>query len=249
MLKYVFALLVFLLPLHAQSIVNIEKINIEQDDKPFQGEIGLDFSGASGNSDTQAISLASRMQWNNDSTQFVVIKYDYAKSSDVLSADKTFFHYRNIFSSAGQRSPELYFQLQNDEFKLLKIRSLLGAGYRFKLNSNSSDSSSRLGAGVFYSQEEYNDIKNSIEEVARLNLYYTYQLKINNTTHFVSTTYYQPDIENTSDYRALEQASLEFNLSEDLLYYLTVDISYDNHPVDNIEKDDTSYKSGIKYRF
>jgi len=248
MFKYLLSVVLFVFSSPVLAIVNIEKINIEDDKEPVQGEVGLDFSGSSGNSDTQAVSLAGRVQWNNQSTQFVVLKYDYAESADVLSADKTFLHYRNIFSSHGSRSPELFLQLQNDEFKLLKLRTLIGGGYRFKL-ANTKNGYSRLGAGLFYSEEEYTDSTNSIEEVTRLNLYFTYQLKINNTTNFVTTTYYQPDIENTSDYRALEQAGFEFKLSDDLLYFLTVDISYDNDPVDDIEKDDTSYKSGIKYRF
>jgi len=248
MFKFFISSSLFLYSCTVLAIVNIEKINIEEDKESFQGEVSVDFSGASGNSDTQAISLAGRMQWNNSLTQFVVLKYDYAKSADILSADKTFLHYRNILSPTINYSPEVFFQLQNDEFKSLKIRTLLGAGYRFKLAAK-QNSYSRLGAGLFYSEEEYNDLDNSIEEVIRFNLYYTYQLKINKTTNFITTTYYQPDIENTSDYRALEQASFEFNLSDDLLYFITVDISYDNDPVDKIEKDDSSYKSGIKYRF
>jgi len=248
MFKYLLSAVLFVFSSSVLAIVNIEKINIENDEQPVQGEVGLDFSGSSGNSDTQAVALAGRVQWNNESTQFIVLKYDYAESADVLSADKTFIHYRNILSSKGRRSPELFLQLQNDEFKLLKLRTLIGAGYRFKL-ANTKNGYSRLGAGLFYSEEEYNDAINSIEEVTRLNLYFTYQLKINNTTNFVTTTYYQPDIENTSDYRVLEQAGFEFKLSDDLLYFLTVDISYDNDPVEDIDKDDTSYKSGIKYRF
>lgn len=249
MYKIIYSVFLIIFTTSVQAIVNIEKINIKTDENAMQGEFGLDFSGATGNSDIEAVAMAGRLQWNNRSTQFVVLKYEYAKSEGVLSADKTFFHYRYVDQADARISPEVFLQVENDEFKLLKLRALVGAGYRFKLHTDNKDSHSRLGLGLFYSEEEYNDVASSTEQVTRLNLYYTYQLKLKNSVNFITTTYYQPDLENTSDFRALEQLSFEFSLSDDLLYFITVDISYDNDPVDQLDKNDTSYKSGIKYRF
>ena len=240
-------LLVFAFPVIA--IVNIDKINVGDDDQTHQGEISLDVSGASGNTDTQATSLGGRFQWNNQSTQFIVLKYDYAKSSGIKNTDKTFLHYRYINNAKDTSTWESFFQLQDDEFKLLKLRTLIGAGYRLRLSTSNKESQSRIGAGLFYSREEQEDAFLTVEELIRANIYFTYHLKVNKAVNFLSTTYYQPDIENFSDYRALEQLSFEFKLSKDLLYFVSIDIAYDNKPVNGLEKDDTSYKSGITYRF
>lgn len=239
--------LLFVTP--AYSIVNIEKINIEDKRDPFQGELSFDVSGASGNSDIQATSVGSRMQWNNTSTKFIVLKYDYAKSSGIKSTDKTFMHFRYINNPLKPITWESFFQLQDDEFKLLKLRTLVGAGYRFKLSPKNEKSASRLGLGLFYSKEEQNDSLQTVDELVRFNLYYSYEYNVNKHTSFSSTTYYQPATDEFSDYRALEQLSFQFKIADDLLYFITLDVSYDNQPVNGLEKDDTSYKSGIQYRY
>jgi len=233
----------------AVSIVNIDKINVTDDDQVQQGEVSLDVSGASGNTDTQATSLGGRFQWNNQSTQFIVLKYDYAKSSGIKNTDKTFLHYRYINNAKEKITWESFFQLQDDEFKLLKLRTLLGVGYRVNLSTDNKKSHSRIGIGMFYSREEQEDSLLTIDELVRANIYFTYHFKVNKNVNFLSTTYYQPDIEQFSDYRALEQLSFEFNFSKDLLYFVSLDIGYDNRPVNGLEKGDTSYKSGITYRF
>lgn len=245
---YKLILVLSLVSLPAYGIVNIEKIGPKKEDA-FFGEISLDLSGATGNSDIQSTSLESRFQWNAVSAQFILINYDYEKSSGLLSTDKTFFHYRYINNAKNKMTWESFFQVENDEFKLLKLRTLFGGGLRYTLNNKNEHSLSRLGAGLFYSEEEYEDSANSLDKVSRLNLYYTYQYQVNSSTSISTTTYFQPDINHTSDYRALEQLNLEFKISDDLKYFLGLDFNYDSEPASDLKKDDTRYKSGIKYRF
>ena len=131
----------------------------------------------------------------------------------------------------------------------MNLRTLIGGGYRFRLFEKGDSYQGRLGLGVFYSREEINDTGNTVDEVNRLNSYFTFLYKIKEGLNFLTTSYYQPDVDQFSDYRLLEQLSLEFNLAKGLLYFVTIDISYDSDPVVGLEKNDTSYKSGIKYRF
>ena len=232
------------------AIVNIEKVNIDEVIKPFEGEFNFDISGASGNSDIQSSTFGSRLQWNETSTQFVVLKYNYEESLGVKSSDKTFFHYRFIKSIKDPVSWETFFQLENDEFKLLKLRALYGAGAVVRFFIDDSKQQAKLGLGLFYSREEY--LANTlltIEELVRANIYFTYQYSVNKNISFLSTTYFQPNVENDSDNRALEQLSFEFNMTTAFLYFITLDISYDNDPLPNLDSEDISYKSGIKYRF
>ena len=234
---------------NAFAIVNIEKVNIEKDPAPFQGQIDFKLSGASGNSVNQSSSLGSRFQWNDISTQFIVLKYNYAKSFDVKSKDNSFMHYRYIVNPKLKITSEYFLQLEENEFTLLKLRTLFGAGLRFSLFDKKDKHQIRFGLGLFHSKEKINDISNTVDELNRLNTYLTYQYKIKDSIHFLSTSYYQPDIENTSDYRVLEQLSLEFTISKSFVYYLTMDMSYDSDPVTALDKLDKGYKSGIKYKF
>lgn len=231
------------------AIVNIEKVDIESKVADFQGELEFKVSGTSGNSESYSSSLGSRFQWNDVSTQFLVIKYNYEKSFDVKSKDNTFLHYRYISNSRKSVSTEYFLQAEDDAFKLLNLRTLIGGGYRFRLFDQGKLYQGRLGLGVFYSREEIDDSFNTIEEVNRLNIYFTFFYKIKNGLNILTTSYYQPDMEQFSDYRLLEQLSVEFNLAKNLLYFVVLDFSYDNDPVIGLDKKDTSYKSGIKYRF
>jgi len=234
---------------NAAAIVNIEKVNIEKNPAPFQGQIDFKLSGASGNSDIQSSSLGSRFQWNETSTQFIVLKYNYARSFDVKSKDNSFMHYRYIVNPKLKITSEYFLQLEENEFTLLKLRTLFGAGLRFSLLNNIENQQIRFGLGLFRSKEKIDDTNNTIDELNRLNTYLTYQYKIKDSIHFLSTTYYQPDIDNTSDYRILEQLSLEFSISKNFVYYLTIDMSYDSDPVIALDELDKGYKSGIKYIF
>ena len=247
--KIISALFSLMYAASAYSIVNIEKVNIEKNPQPFQGELDFKISGASGNSENQASSLGSRFQWNDISTQFVVLKYNYAKSFDVKSKDNAFMHYRYIVNPKLKITTEYFLQIEDNEFKQLNLRTLFGAGYRFRLFEKESLYHGRLGLGLFHSREEISDAFDTVEEVNRLNTYFTFQYNIKKGLNFLSTTYYQPDFEQFSDYRILEQLSFEFNISKGFLYFITVDVSYDSKPVNGLEKNDTSYKSGIKYRF
>jgi len=234
---------------NAVAIVNIEKVNIEKNPAPFQGQIDFKLSGASGNSETQSSSLGSRFQWNDTSTQFIVLKYNYARSFDIKSKDNSFMHYRYIVNPKLKITSEYFLQLEENEFTLLKLRTLFGAGLRFSLLNNNKSHQIRFGLGLFRSKEKIDDTNDTIDELNRLNTYLTYQYKIKDSIHLLSTTYYQPDIDNTSDYRILEQLSLEFTISKSFVYYLTMDMSYDSDPVIALDELDKGYKSGIKYKF
>ncbi|MDH5518819.1 MAG: DUF481 domain-containing protein [Gammaproteobacteria bacterium] len=240
---------VYAAPLSA--IVNIEKINSLSESKPFQGQLEFDLSGVSGNSEIRSGSLGSRLQWNDIATQFLVLKYDYAKSLGVKSTDKSFMHYRFVNNAKARSSWESFFQLEKNEFADLQLRSLLGAGMWFQLLEKNKNSYAKLGLGIFHSREELKPPAGAVtyDNINRANIYFTYKYSVTKGVNFLSTTYYQPDIESAADYRALEQLSFEFSVVSDLVYFITMDVSYDNKPFNSLEKNDSSYKSGIRYSF
>jgi putative salt-induced outer membrane protein YdiY len=233
----------------AYAIVNIEQVKLDSNKESFSGELNISFSGASGVSDKSAVSLSSRMQWDDTSTQFVIIKRDFEESSGVKSTDKSFMHYRYIRDAQAQFSWEAFTQIENDKFKLLKLRTLVGGGSRILIHKDEDTSLARIGLGAFSSREEYDDTASTIEEVVRANIYFTYHYRFTKGLRFNTTTYYQPDINDTEDYRALEQLSFEFDISKGLTYFVKLDSSYDNKPVQTISKHDTTYTSGIKFSF
>ena len=61
--------------------------------------------------------------------------------------------------------------------------------------------------------------------------------------------FYQPDINDFSDSRLLEQFGLLLDITEKLSLKLSLDISYDSRPPQQIKQTDTSYNVGLEYSF
>lgn len=51
------------------------------------------------------------------------------------------------------------------------------------------------------------------------------------------------------DYRLLEQLALVFDITEKLSFKVSLDIKHDNEPPINVRQTDTSYNTGVEYRF
>jgi putative salt-induced outer membrane protein YdiY len=239
----------------ANAIVNVENMRVASDNKTegFDGKLTLDISGKNGNTQKLKAGLGGRAQWYDvDGTRFVVLNYEYGESSDIKDTDKTFLHFRNIWYQSDSWAWEAFTQLENNEFTRLSLRSLLGGGFRWRI-LHDIDQTAYLGFGVFRSKEKLESVllvtDAGVTYNNRMNLYLVYKLTLSDHSRLVNTLYYQPDMSETTDYRLLEQISLQMDITENLSFRLSVDVSHDNKPPQLIRKTDTSYNTGFEYKF
>lgn len=219
----------------------------------FDAKIALDVSGKNGNTQKVKAGLGGRAQWFDPAgTRFIVLNYEYGESSRVKDTDKTFLHFRNIWYRDKQWAWEVFAQIQDNEFTRLSLRALLGGGFRWRMLNNKS-SSVYLGLGVLRSKEKLETVLPATDAGVtynnRINLYLVNKYNISEHSRIVNTLYYQPDIDEVSDYRLFDQFGLQLDITKDLSFKVSLDISHDSQPPQLIRKSDTSYNTGFEYRF
>tara|TARA_S200000501_G_C20618796_1_gene653685 strand:+ start:19 stop:480 length:462 start_codon:yes stop_codon:yes gene_type:complete len=143
---------------------------------------------------------------------------------------------------------ELFTQLQQDEFKSLKIRQLNGGGLRTELIKK-KDISLSLGSGAMYDHEKLlsGTKTTDIRSTSYLSAIKTFNE--NKKSLILVTVYYQPLFNNPSDYRI----NLEANVRTDLitLWNVSLDNSinymYDTNPPEDILTNDLIIKTSLVY--
>lgn len=238
------------------AIVSIENMHVSSEKKEsgFDAKVTLDINGKNGNTKKIKAGFGSRLQWyEKNSTRFIVLNYERGESAGVSDAEKGFVHFRNIWYRTVFLSWEIFSQLESNKFTRLTLRALLGGGVRLKLISDSKNHAAYLGLGAFRSKEKLDEKLGTtdagVDYENRANLYLAYKFKITRHSRLINTLFYQPDINEISDYRLLEQFALQVDINKRFAFKLSIDVTHDNQPPQNIKNTDTSYNTGFEYRF
>ncbi len=240
--------------LPAQAVVSLENLHLQKPAEGFEGEFDLSAGGASGNTDKADLSAGSRLQWHTGNhTSFLVLSYAYGQSNDVRDTNRIFLHARHILQISDPLAWELFLQGERNEFGRIAYRRLAGGGARFTLLERQERSAGFLGAGAFYEWETVTDTIGTTDtgtaSTWRGNLYLVLKYNFNKIVRLVSSTYYQPSFDDSSDYRAFENAALEVSMTDKLGLRVSVEVRYDSRPPQTIEESDVTYRTGINYKF
>lgn len=238
----------------AHAIVNIESMRMGEPPQGYSGAISLSGDGESGNTDKFSANAGARLEWHGGIiTNFAIFRYAYAETSGVQDTDKIFFHARHILQVSAKTAYEGFIQAERNKFARLSFRGLIGGGARLTLRKKPGVKSLHLGLGGFFSREtlesEAGTTDNGSQNTWRLNTYLSYLQHINDQVNALSTTYYQPAIDDFSDFRVLEEASLRVKMTDTLSLNLSLDLTHDSKPPQNVNKTDTIYSTGIEYSF
>jgi len=240
--------------LPACAIVNVENMRVGPAEPGLSGNLDLSISGKRGNTDKDEYGIDGRIQNNTDQvTDFIVLSYDYGEVDNVSNTNKTFIHARHVKQFQPRRAWEAFAQAEENEFARLSFRGLVGGGLRFTLTESAERLGLYLGAGAFWSRETLDKrpglTDHGSETFSRANLYLVYKHRLNQQLSLVSTTYYQPRLSDSADFRALEQAGLAVKMSDNLSLKLSLDIAHDSRPPQSIDKTDSSYNTSLSYQF
>ncbi len=239
-------------PSHA--IVNIEEMRGKPQQDGWSGNASLSISGDAGNTDKSSTSVDGQLYWRRDNiTRLIAASYTYGVNNRHRDTNKGFVHLRHITQRTPFMAMEVFTQATRNEFSRLTLRALLGAGARLTLHDDNATNATHLGLGAFYVSETLEErpglTDGGNEKFWRANLYLALRYQLNDYTRITSTTYYQPALNNGSDYRILEEGSLKVKLAKTLNLKLSVEMAHDSEPPQQVEKTDISYKTGIEYRF
>jgi len=156
-------------------------------------------------------------------------------------------HLRYNYKYSRRTAMEVFVQGQYNKVSKIDFRGLVGVGPRFKL-STSEKYKFYLGMLVMYEQEELSDGSN-IERNVRGSSYLSFSLYPTDRVTLVSTTYYQPILNEISDYRISSQSSLLIDVFKNLALKTTYTFTFNATPALDIPNSQYRLTSGLTYSF
>jgi len=241
--------LLFFMGMHLYALVSVKPVEIN-DTEGLDLKALLSLETKYGNSDKQNYSGALRLTYHTlQSASWAEVSTEYGKSNDTKDTDKAFLHLRHIHASILEDlNYELFGQVQDDSFKLLKNRTLLGGGFRYKLFTLYGEDKGFFGLGLMDERISYTSDDPS-EVNQRVNSYLAYTSKLSETSRLSLSFYYQPKINDFSDHVTATNFELELSMYGDLSLMLQVSYDTDSNPPLGIKRYDLTQKTSFLYKF
>ncbi|MBU2930172.1 DUF481 domain-containing protein [Winogradskyella psychrotolerans] len=190
-----------------------------------------------------------RLQYNTDKNLYLFIndlKLEQIEDNSFVNKGIQHIRYNRKFTE--RLKLEMFAQSQYDEISEIKFRRLLGIGPRFKL-SKSNNYRFYLGTLLMFEHEEASSQNVEILRDFRGSIYLSCSLYPLENISIVSTTYYQPLLEQFSDFRIANQTSLGIKVLKNLLFKTVFIYNFDSDPILGIPKTQYELTNGIVYTF
>jgi len=236
---------------NAGAINNIESQRFKAIPQGLSGEAQGAISGRSGNGDQQSTLLRVRMDYLEDIHQYLLIgKREYGQSNSQVNIDNSFLHLRYIHHLDKRYAWETFTQYEEDFFRQLEARSLVGGGMRFNMLPKPDETALILGLGAYYTRERYDyGAYSSGNDHARFSSYVSFRRIVSDTTSIANTLYYQPRMSRPSDFYAYNLFTLAVKISKTLQLQVNVESNYDSDPILDLKQYDHNYYTSIVYLF
>tara|TARA_B100000674_G_C37836804_1_gene913261 strand:+ start:437 stop:1192 length:756 start_codon:yes stop_codon:yes gene_type:complete len=219
------------------SQVNIEskRAKINNKETKFTSELGIDLNKGAVKELEYKLNIRLDKMLNKENTILSLFDYSYGEAKDEKFKNELFFHTRLTSMILLERKIgfEIFVQSQKNEFMKLNLRQLLGTIIRLQTFSI-SNFNGFLGIGVMKEWESIEKSKDNND--IRLTNYITFILENKEKYKIFNTTYYQPLIKNTSDYRVNSEIAIIFMFTKVLGLKNSVKLLYDSNPPPEVDK-------------
>ncbi len=216
----------------------------------LDGEVALGAKYSSGNSDTQAIGVSAKGQYSEKEwLLYLIAAYSYGESNGEKDTNDGLLHLRYVHAITDTvYDYELYVQSEFNEFQDIKERNLAGANIRRKFDLPFD--SFYVGLGLFYSYMEPDTITllDPIYKRTKINSYISFVKSINENFSVTYLGFYQPTVDDFSDYRIFQVLQLNTSLTDQLILSLDLSQKYNATPYHDIEKNDFRSTISLKYK-
>jgi putative salt-induced outer membrane protein len=218
--------------------------------KGLDGEVSLGGAYNSGNTDSSAVNFGLKAEYHEEVWMlYSIASYAYGENNGDKNKNNGLFHLRYIHNIEGTLYDyELFGQTEFNEFQEVKMRNLVGANIRRKITDFFDKC--YVDVGLFYSYMEPDTITpfDPIYERVKLNTYLSFTKSINEHFEITYLGFYQPNVEDFSDYRIFQILQLDTKLTEDLSLGLDISHKYNATPYHQVEKTDISSMISLKYK-
>lgn len=216
----------------------------------LDGEVSLGAKYNSGNSDSISVGTALKGQYSEKEwLLYLIAAYNYGESNREKDTNDGLVHLRYVHTIADTAYDyELFLQTEFNEFQDIKERNLAGANIRRKLDL--SFDKFYVGLGLFYSYVEP-DIVTPVDPIykrIKMNSYISFLKKINENFSITYLGFYQPNVEDFSDFRISQILQLNTSLTDDLMLSFDIHHKYNATPYHDIENSDVRSTINLKYK-
>ncbi len=237
----------------AQAQINTERFRHATQKKGFEGNLDLDLTVMTGNTDFRLIGLNSRLNYNwTTAYTFLVLNGSIGWSNGDRFMDQNTAHLRHVFLLSDRLQNEWFVQFDSNRKRHLSGRELAGLGIRLKMLT-SQLAKLRLGAAWMFERERYDLAAGNRHphelSTHRLSTYATWELGREGGLSLLSVSYFQPALNDWRDHRILSENALAIGLTTFLTLKLGFTLRRDSRPPEGVKKLDTITKSTFSLRF
>ena len=233
------------------QIINIENARMHSDTTGWMGGAGAAFSLNQNKEKITGGNIQAHLQHKTktDKSLWLLLgDYGLLKAGGEKLIAEGFGHIRYNKKINNWLRWEAFGQFQKNVITQIDSRYLIGTGPRFRIVKNKI---LRLYAAslIMYEREKETSSIVPVQNIARSSSYISFTLTPVETTDITSTTFFQPAINNFSDYRILNQVKIGVKATKHFSLSLKWNYLFDNRPAGAAPKTTYSLSSGIDYDF
>lgn len=241
--------ILFLQNMLYSQIVNIESYRKKTDTVGWAGSAEATIYMNKNNDFVLAFNTNIELQFKTKRTLWLMLT-DLATvraNTDQRFVNGGFQHFRFNYKITDRFVWEAFIQGQFSEPLGIDYRFLAGTGPRYKLAG--SDKFRLYIAALYMSEWEKTTDINSEKHYNRLSNYVSFTLAPNENMSFVSTTYYQPRLNDWNDYRLAESLNIRTDITNQLYFIFEYTLLYDTRPPAGVVNTTYNLNSGFGIEF
>ncbi len=232
------------------QILNFNKGLLQNDSVKWLGKLSVFFTLID-----QEVTVAN-MGYNIDVIRkfknhsvMAISKLSFAASNNETLLSDGYAHIRGIFNRNSNIGEEIFGQIQYNAIRGLQDRSLLGAGFRFKI-FDKNKYGIILGSAVISEWENwiYEEVVTS-KSLWKSSNYISLFGDVNSHFHFNIISYYQATYTDFFKPRVSLEVNINLNITAKLVFTSNFTMAHDAAPVVPVQSTIYKFKNGIGYRF
>lgn len=229
------------------QIVNMERAHMQSDTTGWKGNAGASASLTKNDIQVFSADAEAHLQYKSKMSLYLLLcSYGFLKGAGRNLIDNAFLHLRYNYKVNPLVRWEIFTQLQQNRIAGIRSRYLLGSGPRFKLLDRKVI---RLYSGTLMMYERETGTIPTVPVVnnVRISSYTSFTIIPSKEIEIISTTYFQPILDDWNDHRLLNQLSLRVKASKHLGFRLSWNYLNDSRPVAGIPSVIYNLSTGMDY--
>lgn len=221
-----------------------------EDEPGWQGRLEATLATADGSVDYYEFDLGAAVQYQTGRNRARLLANRMRRdASGVLIADNTLLHLRHNYGLTDHLATLLFVQLQQNPFRSIEERTLLGVGLRVDIVT---EEQFNVLAGAAY-MREYEVLTavpaDSVVNRHRASVYASVLGKPREGVQLDLSAFYQPVVDDPSNERTFVSAAIRVDIVGGLYFTTGYMLLHDSLPPPGVPETDQYLRSGLGYEF